>query len=296
MAAGIDVFFTGLMLICLDGQPNCPDKPYRNNAWVVLADKSSMPCGWENDTETDLKLLFNGQEFKEEFRDIQWAKDHCEFGDETKISCIIKERTVCVNPDKVSAPGKIDPSIRSLLRIDEIDRRFKAVNLGILNDRQYVPTTISFPAGVIGAGGNWPQNKPIQWYRSDGNAGGALPRELSDRVKVFYGEANILTISDCAQNLNLIVLERKNPEVGAQVTIGNFAKTLRAYPGRYEDLSYLLWYYPLGSWATPHGLCPEYNDFERDAVLLRCVKKRGQSCSGGIAADTRFWPPMLIPY
>ena len=52
----IDVFFTGLMLICLDGQPNCPKGPYAkdypNTAWVVQADGISEPCGWSSKLKT----------------------------------------------------------------------------------------------------------------------------------------------------------------------------------------------------------------------------------------------------
>src|SRR6476659_899061 len=141
MAAGIDVFFTGLMLICLDGQPNCPvSGNYRNSAWVVKTDDRSAPCKFNDTTETTLHLQFDERALTTTYVIDGWVtcttKDYnvdCKFNDLAKLP------KLCIDVDPPPAPAdqKLKASLQWLLRIDEVDRRFKAVRTELLANPSY---------------------------------------------------------------------------------------------------------------------------------------------------------------
>lgn len=304
MATGIDVLLSGMMLICLNGQSNCPVGEYHpNTANVVKADYLTKPCGWQSavTTRTTLELRFNTDEFYyPASAQGKWVNTQCNpnSNNRKEIICPIEEARICINPMPESQEKRLLTSLQWLPRIDEVDVRFRSVSLERVRDRYYVPTRIHFPTGVIGAGPRWPpstgniQSSPRIWYRSNLITGGALPRELSDRVEVRYERAGWIELTSCDGDL-LLMLTRKPNAPKAEVKLWNRADVLQPETVyHYEDLAYLLWYYRLGLWGDTLGPCPEYSEDRRDAVLLRCLE-RGCSFYDQPAADNRFWPPML---
>ena len=295
MAPGIDVLFTGLMVICLSGQSNCPVKyEDMNTAWVVYANGPRRICGRYSEEETTLQVKF----YKGEFEPSQ-GKFYCaKANSKNEVICSLFGHDLCLLPG-VPAKTLSGSTIKSLPRIDEIDRRFLALDANLLKDPDYVPTRIYFPKGVTTAGPTWSiDGKPVRWYRSNGDTDQALPRELSDQLKVTYEGSTGITLTDCS-NLSLIYFKALLPNV--QITFENVSK----YPpmpeyddkGGYESLAYLLWYYRLGEWDTSSGKCPDYTNSKKDAVLLQCVSKKETGCvyNPYAQATTRFWPPILGP-
>jgi len=296
MATGIDVFFTGLMLICLDGQPNCPVGGYKNTAWAVKANGPRKVCGWYSTEETTLELKFVEDDFKGPWPD-SCRKVKNEKG-QYEIICPLSSEQVCLLPNPKAA-NPPPPKLEGLPRLDEIDRRLLAPDKELLENYDYVSTRIQFPTGEISAGDKWPiEGNPTRWYRSDGDTDASFPRELSDRLKVAYVKATELTLTDCSKDLIKLTPEKDN----ADVVIRNVSK----YPpvpdyddeGIYESLAYLLWYYRLGSWDTQTDHCPNYTRAKKDSVILRCVSKKETGCvyDPSAATDTRFWPPMVGSY
>lgn len=300
--AAIDVVFTGLMLICFADQPDCLDEklPAWHTAWVVKADGESMPCGWNSQIKTKPELRFDKREFNTpKYYNGFTCADDTDKKDFANCSLEYDCVNVYVDPKPGAAYQRFEQSLQYLPRIDEVDRRFKKVDSNILKETDYVPTRIHFETGVIGAGKNWPQTgKPRQWLRTDGSAGGALPRELSDLVNVTYFDAMTFSLKKC-DGTPLIELTRMNDK--ATVTLRNLAyEKLQAEVStsyvHYNDLAYLIWYYRLGSWDTPSNLCPVYEAGNKDAVMLRCVRERGKPCACSTVnceRDTIYWPPML---
>jgi len=308
---GIDVVFTGLMLICFDGQLSCPKGPYAerypdkypNTAWVVRADGASMPCGRKSTEVTRLDLIYSPNEFDPTDINVKCVN---EVGD--RKSCALaddlSEREICVVPDSgtLSRNKLLDEGFRGLPHLDEVDRRFKVLRKEQLK-APYVPTRIYFPDGLVNSGAKWPganEGQTTLWYRSNGNASGDLPRDLSDRLKVTYeavAPVN-LTVTICGSDQKLIVLKQKMAAKTASVVFRNTAKEPLSpdQVGQFDDLGYLLWYYPLGSWDTPFGgTCPDYTS--KDAVLLRCVRDTATGCAyrPSLQSDIRFWPPVVKP-
>lgn len=313
MAPGIDVFFTGLMLICLDGQPNCPIDNHKNTAWVVKADGKSEPCGCTDKTETKLQIEYSSKDFYQTpgtQTKLTCTSDKQADSNEKTITCTIPDYIDCVELYPAPAPTiqTLESSLKWLPRINEVDRRFKALRRELLEDTYYVPTRIRFPAGAIGAGPQWPpekdntgkpNGKPRRWFRSNGKSDGALPRELSDRLKATYKIAERLGVRSCDGETLIDLTVQPGVKGRAAAIFRNFGDPLKPYnEGRFYDLSYLIWYYRLGSWNTTYNSCPDYYlEAKKDAVLLRCVNERDTPCwyyDGG-QADTKFWPPILGP-
>jgi hypothetical protein len=306
MATGIDVLLTGLMLISLNNQQTCPkgQPNYPNTAWVVKADGTSRPCGWNDTTMTTLELRFNSSEFIFD-QNSKWSKDNCKAENDGKeIICSLSEKKICFDPDPKPTPEhqRLNyASLRSLPRIDEVDRRFKEVLPSALDKPSYVPTRIQFPTGIVSAGEKWPParalaGKPRFWFRSDGGDEGALPRELSDRVRITYAGATKLKFVSCDNQLQNSLIELTRKVDWAQATIQNRADVLHADEvGRFDNLSYLLWYYRLGSWES--GSCPEYTQDKKDAVLLSCLQRRAKRCAYYPPGDrpSTIWPPFMCP-
>lgn len=303
--AAIDVFFTGLILICLEGQPNCPVGTSGNTAWVVKADGKSRPCKWNSAEETELELRFPKTHFVQlPSGSITCVKDP---DDDTLMRCPLTAADICVLP-KPSPFGRhqlLDSSLQWVPRIDEVDTRFKSLNVKHLNNPAYVPTRIHFPYGIVGAGEKWPPGAPSGiyrlWSRSDGSDGGALPRELSDRLRVTYDRADELELTDCSGH-PLLVLIRNPHEKNAEVVFRNRATTSITpdVVSGYDNLAYLLWYYRLGLWATESGDCPDYPaDGRKDAILLRCFREHNAPCyhyGDSPKADLVDWPTMMGPW
>ena len=312
MTAGIDVFFTGLMLICFDGQLSCPKGPYAeqhtdkypNTAWVVRADGKSTPCGRTSPEETRLELTYSPEELNRTDGQVKCERE--KVGD--RMVCVLAddplEREICVIPSSgtLARNKLLDEGFRGLPHLDEIDRRFKVLRMEKLKS-PYVPTRIYFPDGVVNTGPKWPgadRNQTTPWYRSNGNAGGDLPRDLSDRLSVTYqAETSLsLVVTICGTNQSLIVLEPKLEAKTASVVFRNAAKKPPNpdLVGQFDDLDYLLWYYPLGSWDTPFsGTCPDFPS--RDAVLLRCIRDSDKGCAyrPSLQSDSIFWPTVVKP-
>jgi hypothetical protein len=289
----IDVFFTGLMLICLDGQPNCPVKGYQdypNTAWVVIADGQGKPCGWNSNEITRLELRFLSLDFQYTESNTSYCKEQ----DNGFVRCLLPDGDLCVTPPAPALNQTIELSLRWVPRLDQVDRRFKGLRADRLSNPGYVPARINFAKGIIGSGPKWPLDvNPVRWYRSDGSVGGPLPRELSDRLKVTYA-GDTLEIAPCDTQNPLIVLKANSSN--AAVEFRNRAENPTPdYVAEYDDLAYLLWYYRLASWDTTFGTCPNYSFVDRDAVLLRCVRDSQYGCSSypPLASDTRYWPAML---
>jgi hypothetical protein len=288
----IDVAFAGLMWICIPGHTAC--RVNKNTAYVLKVDGQPIYrtiCGRKSTEQAELQLRFpaNGETCS---------------GYSTYLNCVNADDFCKCNkfpPGKltltIDTPAKrqyVDGGIqRSLLHIDMLDKRFGALRSDLLGSDAVV-NQIYFPAGSISAGRPWPPPpayKPRSWLRSTGGIDRVLPGALSDQLIVRYDQAKNLDIYD-GKGQHLIHL----PAVAVpKVTIGNYALyELKAQPdGDYENLEYLLWYYPFGSWEANLGQCPDLKS--RDSpVLLRCNGKiQKTECSLIDKADTRFWPVAL---
>jgi hypothetical protein len=310
MAAVIDVFFTGLMLICLDGQPNCPKGPFAvsqgknlNTSWVVKADGESMPCGRDSPEKTQLEIAFLTNDFDYDPGNVI----ACTVGS-GRVICVllpddVLDREICVTPSSGTLDRNelLDKGLSGLPHLDEMDQRFKTLRTEQLK-APYVPTRIYFPDGVVNTGDKWPSAVPEQptlWYRSNGSSGGDLPRGMSDRLKVTYQAKTPFKVSVtiCGSSQKLIELTLKAKVKTAEVVLRNAARDLNPdHVGQFDDLGYLLWYYPLGSWDTPFGgACPDYSS--KDPVLLRCIRDSRDGCAfrRSQQSDTKFWPPVVRP-
>ena len=291
----IDVFFTGLMLICLDGQPNCPaGKPGSNRAWVVNADGKSEHCGLVSSETTKLDLRFPTAEFFQSPSGVTSLECKEDPVDKSMTRCNLPPGKICTVPHSPSQTQVLDKTLDLIPRLAEVDRRFMGLDETRLSDPRYVSGHIDFPQGVIGAGAPWPKNgKPTQWYRSNDQAD-TLPRPLSDRLKAAYTEATGLEVTNCENKLPLLTLTLKPHVTKAEIEFRNLAvDTSRAdVVSNHDSLAYLLWYDELGKWNTLHNVCP------RDAVQLSCIRQSptdGCACDDHdtCARDHTFWPPML---
>jgi hypothetical protein len=288
----IDVYFTGLMLICFTGQPDCPvTMTDWNTAWVLKIDGQRQICGPSNYVTQELEVRFSKLEF--DYTELP-KKTYCD-DKEVIVKCRFPDEEIVIKPNMGElAQNLFVDGLRHLPRLEEVDRRFRAVRKEILEDSYYVPARIHFPKGVLSTGAKWSTGRPRLWYRSDRDPGGALPRELSDRLKVTYAEATTLTLT--AKTYGLL-LERTAPN--AQIS---FQRPMNALPidsvGEFQNLIYLQWYYHLGSWATRSGYCPKYDLADKNsAVVLSCLLERESTCAcyDGCDRDTTFWPPMVRP-
>lgn len=298
---GVEVFFTGLMLICFDGEANCPvTKSGWNTAWVLKADGPRRTCGWYSSEETRLELRFRLGEVESYKGYPPYA--YCTEDEENGVpwvTCVLSERDICFIPSGLGVQDQnyFEASLVNLPRLDEIDKRFVQLDECLLRDS--APSRLNFPKGKIAAEPLWPRDEdPTRWYRSNGDTDEAFPRYLSDRLKVVY-DTTYATVTSCSESPLKFV--EVYPRDGARLTFRNFTK----YPptpdyddeGAYESLAYFLWYYRLGKWDTRSGRCPDYIRANKDAVLLRCIAKKETGCvfDPSANADTRYWPPMLGP-
>jgi hypothetical protein len=291
----IEVFFSGLMLICLDGQLHCPvGESGGNRAWVVNADGQSKPCGWNSPEVTKLDLQFPTDKFDESASTGLCKQD----ADKTMTVCELPARRICVVPSPRSMKQVLEKSLNLIPRLDEVDPRFEALDMKRLQDPHYVSAQIDFPDGVIGSGIPWPKNgKQILWYRSNGQEGAGLPRPLSDRVKVTYEEASELEITNCENNQPLVKLRSRATK--AEVMFRNHVdgNLIPDIMNGHDNLAYLLWYYELASWKTENHRCPQYSQHKRDAVLLSCARVKDSYCAckdSVCARDESEWPPDLV--
>jgi hypothetical protein len=302
----IDVFFSGLMLICLSGQRDCPVGTLGNTAWVVYADGSSKPCGWDKPEKTTLQLIFPTDQFF--YKASPSLK--CDDSDPAVTKCELASNPnpdLCIIPNSPVTVQTLDSSLQQVPRLAEIDRRFIALNTDEkhLNNKNWVPTHIHFPPGVISAGPKWWHNNaiPTQWSRSDGSRDGSLPRALSDRLKVTYQGASELTVTRCDDRDPVIKLKLKPFATRGEVTFGNNAAEPPNFysSDKYDYLPYLLWYYRLGTWDSSDRECPVFSYYNDDyAVVLRCVRLKKKdaldktdACARYEAAENVHWPPML---
>jgi hypothetical protein len=309
----INVVFGGLMLICLNGQQDCPldrtpsstardvrvhDYP-TNTAWVVRAHDfhdDALVCGRDPKEETTLQLWYTTNQFKrdqpKEAREKPKVKCYDELGDKKELTeCDIPYSLpdICVSVDSVTAyaPGS---RLGHMARLAEIDRRFIKLKQDDkhLFKLEYVPTRIQFPSGVVDAGDTWYNNDDTPWSRSDDRRDGTLPRALSDKLTVKYKEASVLRVTDCYDNYNpLLALSALRDD--SKVSVLNYAKKVKAdqVNNQYDDLKYLYWYYRLGMWDTWNRECPT------DAAVLRCVRINNEDCAHRDKADSIHWPPLL---
>lgn len=286
---GVEVFLSGLIVLCLTGS-NCTAVTGMNTAWVVKARRETV-CGWPSPFYTDLFVSFKDQEFK-------YPEDICVKDGET-VSCAIGEefRKITLTADRSGTESV--GSLKYLLKAGDVDKRFQSINKSALRDRVNVPTYFLFSGGAIGAGDRWPPDGTMRrWMRSNGKAdaaGGALPGELTDRLKVAYADAGKVEFVDSSGYV-ILSLVSTGKVANANVTIQNRASQ-RPDPeqvGGFEDLAYLLWYNRLGDWTDTY--CPAFGGGEKGAVLLRCAEvEEGKSCScyDNCAAGNRFWPPVI---
>ncbi len=289
----VDVFFTGLMLICLDGHSSCPAGDYKdkeNTAWVLKAVKDyDKPCGWDKSYDTTLELKFSPGHFEH----TDYIKV-CEESDPVK--CKLPTGDICLElKPEPKEQQYLTGSLDKLPRLDqEVDWRFNGLRTDRLRNPRYVSTRIHFPTGGIGPGPDWCNGYGWpEWGRSNGDTFGNLPRTLSDALKVRYSAVDTLTVSDCTTKKELIVLR---PQMAnAKATIRNWANLSSEDPVKNRDiLAYLLYYNRLAYWGI-WGEC-----FDRKcSILLSCERtyhdKPCHCVDGDCAADTTYWPPMLGP-
>jgi hypothetical protein len=299
----IEVFFTGLMLICLDGQRDCPVKgPGLNTAWVVQATPGARPCGRTSVESTTLKLRFQRTDFDAELQPSGSASCRDDEENPGFTVCVLPQGEICLDVPGAEklARQRREPSFRSLLDLAEIDSRFQGLRPHLQAEKSYLPSRIHFSLGSIGSGDLWPHEEgwqPVRWARSDGDRSGALPRALSDRMRVTYEGAREIRIHRCGTAASLSLVPREGGAQNPSVTFANETEVLRFEErGDFNVLSFLAWYYPLGKWATGDGRCPSAKGEEK-AVLLRCRRPENLeycACYGpNAAADTTFWPPVV---
>ncbi len=296
----IDVFLGGLMLICLNGQKDCPVGKLGNTAWVVKAgpqaDKAKI-CERESTEVTHLILRFSADQF---FKESGPLEDKCKT-DKGITECKLyltgatgedhDFENICVIPNAQDSTQELDSSIQQVPRLAEIDRRFILLSTDYLKNTKWVPTQIHFPLGVIGAGPKWWKDNtiPTPWSRSDGSKDGTLPRALSDKLKVTYQGATSLKVMTC-DGKPLIEITLKTFTASGDVYVLNYADNLtpaRNNSYHYEDLDYLVWYYRLGIWDTYTQKCP------LDAIVLSCYWVNSTYCAKNNAADSTHWPPVM---
>jgi len=282
----INLFLAGLLLTCLKDQPNCIDDG-KNTAWIVKTDKEV--CGWDFKDKygTYLEVRFKPTDFKR----YQWSEgDDCPGDTDGKVTCRFDGYSINVTTNTASPLTVDKESLRSLPRIDEIDRRFKALDI----DKIKKLDKVYFPDGAVSASELWHKDNVPLWFRSDGAVGGMLPRQLADRLKVHYKDATKINFTSGGPKL---YLELKADKDYADVEIRNAAYALEFdQVDGYDYLHYLLFYYRLGSWAGG-GDCPNYSIGRRNAVVLRCAKPAlDKFCIHyGGDRDTTFWPVMRGP-
>jgi hypothetical protein len=293
---GIDVFFAGLMLICLKDQPNCPAGGYGNDntAWVVKADGESKPCGWDSKAKTALVIQFD----RDKFKYIPGGTLDCASG-----ACIVPETPgadLCVSADPNEASRR-ETTLGRLPVLDSMDERFLAINPDRLKDETKVPFRLHFNSGILGASSYWPSDgNPTLWLRSNGREDGALPRNLSERLRVSYEGARSFQVKKCGDETNFLIRLELRPGMNTgQVTLLNRGSGLQAEGDKVGDndvLTYLIWYYRLGVWKTADGDCPQYTSTKKDATLLSCRHSRLR-CFDTSAGEggTIYWPTMLRP-
>jgi hypothetical protein len=284
---GIDLFFAGLMLICLEGQQYCPTDRGPNTAWVVkVPNKPNLDiCKYTTNYYSTLEVRFSPEEFSLSYdgSHIKCGTDTCEFGEG------YEPKRLCVNLDQNQQISVDLASLQRLVQIGEIDRRFVKLRGARLDDATYVQTRIFFPTGRISAGPIWHASDRPAWSRSNDDSTGSLPRMLSDRLQVEYVGAAQVTIRACDEAQPLITLTRKQNFGFAEVEIRNRANALSPdIVDGYDKLPYLLPYYRLGIWEDG-AECPEYPG---SAVVLRCKRISGQRCAQYAKGDrdTTFWP------
>jgi hypothetical protein len=292
----IDVAFTGLMVICLYGQPNCPVNRSENTAWAVRASSDSLICGRESKERTTLAVTFDVGSFS-------YQPDPsvtCKPPDGQKmVICTIPNSVPAVNvePDQLTMENHRDESLERVLRIDEVDWRFTELNEAYLQ-KGWVSTSINFPKATIAAGNSWrSENYPVKWYRSSEDLpGGKLPRYLSDTLVATYSNASEVKITTDREKqlLHLRLLPSASPGKGT-IVFKNYADPAPQpdhNPNHYDNLGYLVWYYRLGTWATEDEQCPQ------NPVLLRCRNADGPrhcACRDSMCleADPAYWPVVL---
>jgi hypothetical protein len=181
----------------------------------------------------------------------------------------------------------------------EIDRRIKGLDATLLGNYDYVPTTINFPKGSISAM-KWPPTsgpieQPRQWSRSNGVADKVFPRELADRLRISYDDSGALDLTECGSATPFISLELVSGVERGEVEFFNMADSGPAHGkvDNYADLTYLLWYYRLGSWES--GTCPNYTGRGDGAVVLRCSPADTCTFYGSPDRIGTMWPPHLGP-
>lgn len=316
MAVGVDLVLTGLMLICLDGDGDCPLDGAKNVAWVLKLEGERVSCGWytRRDQHFELRIKVN------DFLPLKAVPDRCapDPDDTSTMVCDLPHERICVDPFPEPQPATQDlqQALAPLLRLEEVDRRFHRLRSEKLSDPSYVVAGVEFPTGEASAP-LWPDpDNAVVWNRSDtttgpgslpwlayrsGLATGAdLPRRLSDRLQERYSNATEIAVRSCAGEEFEILL---TPQVdNAQVAIKN-RSDIQDYAqfttGLYTDFVYLYFYYELGQWNTSDGECPGHAQDSARAVLLSCRVPdfgRGRcACYDGCDAHTTFWPPVLRP-
>lgn len=304
MAYAVDVIFSGLMLICLNGKSDCYDKTtgLNNSAYALHAQaRETTTCGWNSPEQT----AFYGPV-------IVFKAETCELVvvDDTFLETCTKSRNAngeslcscnltgppnfCLSAkDNSTAPSY---GLDGLVRIDELDSRFKNLRPGVLKESAVVSAGIHFSGGAFTTAVPWKvDGLPVLWDASKGGVAG-FPRPLTNEPKVSY-LAKAIELTDCGRT----TLARLNPTEATTITIQNFSIE-RPLPDHdsaagYDYLPFLLWYYQLAEWKTANDACPTYTGVNRDAVVLRCVRGNFKSCAHEpkAAYSSVIWPTMLGP-
>lgn len=294
MAYPVDIFFSGLMIICLAGQVDWPTGENVNTAWIVKAEGPQRVCGWLSEVKSDLILQFSTDDFKydEHHKERRICRERT-----STVECRLPAGQICLVLDAArQSPNTIEDSLKDIPRLPEIDERFDEIRSKRLLYRGWVPTRIHFPLGKIGAGDIWTvKGKPVLWRRSNGVHDEYLPRYLSDRLKASYAGVASIALKMCDAERYMLTLTPKRDN--GRAVFQNRANRLPYYsPEGLENLTYLLWNYRLGAWKPNRAECPQYTYERRDAVLLSCnpfdeCTPCAMSTDG--PANTTFWPPML---
>lgn len=322
MAVGVDVVFTGLMLICLEGDVDCPLDEAKNTAWVLKVEGERTSCGWYTRRDQHFEMRFR----IDDFLPLKTVPDRCtEDPDDTNfLLCDLPDDRICVVPfpDPLPVNQDLDQALTPLPKLEEIDRRFQRLRTERVNDPSYIVASVQFPTGEASAP-LWPNSdSPTLWYRSDMSTDrdllpevpndpwlvyraepitdGELPRVMSDRLQERYSNATEIAVRSCEGQQFQILL---TPQVAnAQVTIKN-RSDIQDYAqfgqGLFTEFTYLLLYYQLGRWETSDEECPGHAQDLTRAVLLSCKHadfgRQMCACYDGCDAHTTFWPPILRP-
>lgn len=294
---GFDVAFSGLMIICLQGQQFCPKQTpssaYPNTAWVLKGTDGSSSkniCGYNLDEKTTLELQLEADHW-----DLRDPQSKCVASNGT-TKCRIDFSPACIGTDRMES-FSLGKRLKNLPNQPMVDDRFVGWRVDRLTDSSYVSNRIHFSGGKVRGAAYWKVDHSgsgptldIDWLRTRDDASVG---KLSPALIVNYPNSSKVIVKNCSTGD--VVLELTNKTAGKAIVVANQTATPGVDIGAqaYDLLPFLLWYSRMASWDTADGECPSYSS--GDASILKCRHPANpqRRCSGYPPAESVYWPPYL---